>query len=122
MGALVGAAYASGMTIAEMKRMIEEISVDVLFKEQPPREQRSPRRKRDDTSNLFSPQVGITDELDVGFQKGPVSGVRLETVLRRLSRVKGHVDFDTLPIPFRALPPTSSPGSRESFAKATYRR
>ncbi len=47
--------------------------------------------------------MGISDEGDIRFQKGIVSGVRLETVLRRLSRVKGHVDFDSLPIPFRAV-------------------
>ena len=103
MGAVVGAAYASGMSIAEMTRMLDELSFDVLFKEQPPREERSVRRKQDDTRNLFGPQIGISDDGTVQFQKGVVSGVRLETVLRRLSRIKGHVDFDTLPIPFRAV-------------------
>ena len=103
MGAVVGAAYASGMTITELEKMLDELSVEVLFKEQPPREERSIRRKQDDGRNLFGPQVGISDEGNIRFQKGIVSGVRLETVLRRLSRVKGHVDFDTLPIPFRAV-------------------
>jgi NTE family protein len=103
MGALVGAGYASGMTVAEMTTMIEQLSFDVLFKEQPPREERSIRRKQDEGRNLFGPQIGVTDELDFRFQKGFVSGVRLETVLRRISRVKGHIDFDSLPIPFRAV-------------------
>ena len=103
MGALVGAAYASGMTVDEMSKMLDQLSVEVLFREQPPREERSIRRKQDEARNLFSPQIGVSDDLDVRFQKGIVSGVRLETVLRRLSRVKGHVDFDALPIPFRAV-------------------
>ena len=103
MGALVGAGYASGMTVPEMTAMIDQLSFDTLFREQPPREERSVRRKQDEGRNLFSPQVGVTDELDVQFQKGIVTGVRLETVLRRISRVRGHVDFDTLPIPFRAV-------------------
>jgi NTE family protein len=103
MGAVVGAAYASGMTIAEMTRMLDELSFDVLFKEQPPREERSVRRKQDDARNLFGPQIGIDDDGNVRFAKGVVTGVRLETVLRRLSRIKGHVDFDALPIPFRAV-------------------
>ena len=113
MGALVGAAYASGMTVDEMTRMIEELSFDVLFREQPPREERSIRRKQDERRNLFGPEVGVSDDLDIRFQKGIVSGVRLETVLRRLSRIKGHVDFDALPIPFRAVATDLVTGTRK---------
>ena len=32
-----------------------------------------------------------------------MSGVQLETVLRRLSKVKGYYHFDSLPIPYRAV-------------------
>lgn len=104
MGSLVGAAYASGMTIAEMEKLTSRITVELLFKETPPREELTIRRKQDDLRlNLFSPEIGVSDRGDVGFAKGIVSGVRLETVLRELSRVKGYVDFDKLPIPFRAI-------------------
>ena len=103
MGAVVGGAYASGMTIDEMTRMVEELTFEVLFEEQPPREERTIRRKREEGRNLFGPQIGISDAFDFRFQKGVVSGVRLETVIRRLSRAKGHIDFDALPIPFRAV-------------------
>ena len=41
MGALIGGAYASGMTIDEMTRMVEELSFNALFEESPPREERS---------------------------------------------------------------------------------
>ena len=32
-----------------------------------------------------------------------MSGVQLETVLRRLSKLKGYYQFDALPIPYRAV-------------------
>ena len=103
MGAVVGGAYASGMTIDEMIALVEELSFNALFEETPPREERTPRRKRDENRNLFGPQIGLSDTLDMRFAKGIVSGVQLETVIRRLSRSKGPVDFDALPIPFRAV-------------------
>ena len=56
MGSLVGAAYATGMTVKKLK-----------------------------------------------FPKGVVTGVQLETVLRKLSKVKGFQRFDDLAIPFRAV-------------------
>jgi NTE family protein len=38
MGALVGAAYATGTTVAEMEQITSEISTELLFKEEPPRQ------------------------------------------------------------------------------------
>ena len=122
MGAVVGGAYASGMTIDEMTRMLEELSFEVLFEEQPPRDERSIRRKREEGRNLFGPQVGISDALDFRFQKGVVSGVRLETVIRRLSRAKGHVDFDALPIPFRAVATDLVTGKAKVFREGDLAR
>ena len=102
MGALVGGAYATGMSIPEMDQIIKAISVDLLFKETPPREQLSMRRKQDDYGIFIGPELGIRDG-SVRLAKGLVSGVQLETVLRRLSRAKGFYDFDELAIPFRAV-------------------
>ncbi len=103
MGALVGAGYASGMTLDEIERLTERITIDALFKEKPPRKERAIRLKNDDRRSLFSPPIGVTDAGELLFPKGIVSGVQLETVLREISRIKGHVDFDKLPIPFRAV-------------------
>lgn len=102
MGSLVGAAYATGMTLPEMDKIIQSISTELLFKERPPRQQLTMRRKQDDSSILFTPEMGIQDgNLRIG--KGLVSGVQLETVLRQLTKAKGYFDFDTLPIPYRAV-------------------
>jgi len=102
MGSLVGAAYATGMSVAEMEKIIAGISTELLFKEQPPRKELSMRRKQDDYNIFFGPELGFNDG-KLGLPKGFVSGVQLETVLRELSKAKGFHYFDDLPIPFRAV-------------------
>jgi len=102
MGALVGGAYATGMSVPDMEKVTESMSVEKLFKEKPPRQELAMRRKIDDYSNLISPEIG-TDSKQATIVKGVVSGVQLETVLRELARVEGYHDFDKLPIPYRAV-------------------
>jgi NTE family protein len=102
MGSLVGGAYASGMSVPEMEKLIQEITTTLLFREKPPRQEESMRRKEDDRSILFGLELGLRDG-QVLLQKGVVSGVQLEAVLRGLSKVKGRADFDRLPIPYRAV-------------------
>lgn len=102
MGSIVGAAYASGIPSKEMERIVGEISTDLLFKERPPRQDQAIRRKQDDKTILFTPEIGVRDG-ELMLPKGFVSGVQLETVLRRLSNAKGYRKFDELPIPYRAI-------------------
>jgi NTE family protein len=118
MGSLVGGAYASGMTVAEMEKLTESITVDLLFRETPPRYDLTIRRKQDDVRlNLFSPEIGVSDKGEVSFAKGIVSGIQLETVLRDLSRIKGYVDFNKLPIPYRAIATDLVTGKPKVFDK-----
>jgi NTE family protein len=102
MGSLVGGAYASGMSIPDMEALIATISTDVLFKEQPPRQDQEIRRKLDDRSILIGPEIGLRDG-SLLLPKGVVSGVQLETFLRKLSKLGGYRKFDELPIPYRAV-------------------
>ncbi len=102
MGALVGAAYATGMTLDEMDEITGSITTELLFKERPPRAELSMQRKAEDYTLLFSPEVGLVGS-SLKLPKGVVTGVQLETVLRKLSRVKGYQQFDKLAIPFRAV-------------------
>lgn len=102
MGALVGAAYATGTTVPEMQEILREITTELLFKENPPREELPIRRKQDDYRLFFGPEVGVGSG-GLGLPKGVVTGVQLESVLRRLSKAKGYYRFDRLPIPFRAV-------------------
>jgi len=102
MGALVGGAYATGMNVAEMEKVTAGMSVEKLFKEQPPRQELTMRRKADDFLNFIGPEIG-TSSGNANLTKGVVTGVQLETVLRELSKVQGYHRFDELPIPYRAV-------------------
>ena len=62
------------------------------------------RRKSDDYTNLRRPRDRDSDGTGFRLPKGVVTGVQLETVLRRACpRCKGYHHFDELPIPFRAV-------------------
>lgn len=102
MGALVGAAYASGNTVNEMEALLGRLDTNKLFRDKPPREELQIRRKQEDRSLLFSPELGIGSFGGDMLPKGLVTGVQLESVLRKIS-ASGYRDFDELPIPFRAV-------------------
>ncbi|HEX6723319.1 MAG TPA: patatin-like phospholipase family protein, partial [Burkholderiaceae bacterium] len=102
MGALVGGAFASGMTVSEMEKITDDITDEKLFKERPPRQNLSMRRKADDFRNYVGPEIGTGADAAI-LTKGLVTGVQLETVLRTLSRVQGYVRFDDMPIQYRAV-------------------
>ncbi|HLD68243.1 MAG TPA: BamA/TamA family outer membrane protein, partial [Pseudomonas sp.] len=94
--------FATGTSLEEMDVLLNSISTELLFKENPPRQEQAMRRKQDDYSILFTPEVGLKNgQVLVG--KGLVTGVQLETMLRQLSKAKGFYRFDELPIPFRAV-------------------
>lgn len=103
MGSLVGAAYASGLTIPEMEKLVGELSTEKLFKEDPPREEQNARRKEEDYINLVTPEVGGVKSLGgTILPQGFVSGLQLEAVLRDIS-APGYLNFDKLPIQYRAV-------------------
>ena len=71
MGALVGASYATGTSVAEMEKIIAGISTELLFKEKPPRNELSMRQKQDDFTILFGPEIGIgKDKLGLAQGRG----------------------------------------------------
>ncbi|MFT3849957.1 MAG: patatin-like phospholipase family protein [Propionivibrio sp.] len=102
MGSLVGTAYATGTSVAEMEEINASITTELLFKEDPPRDEMSMRRKQDDYNIFFTPELGVKDG-SIHLGKGIVTGVQLETVLRKLSKVKGFHHFDDLPIQLRVV-------------------
>lgn len=102
MGALVGAAYATGTSPEAMEKMVGTISARALFNERPPRQNLTMRRKEEDRSNLITPEIGV-QEGELVLPKGAVTGVQLEKVLREMAPAPGYRDFDTLPIPYRAV-------------------
>lgn len=103
MGAVVGGLYASGMSAAEIERLIDSVNWQDAFQDRPPRAQLGYRRKQDDRNFLVRYALGVREE---GFvlPRGLVQGQKLEQLLRSATLPVGEVqDFDALPVPFRAI-------------------
>ena len=104
MGSIIGGLYASGMTPEEIETALETMDWEHIFSDDPPRQDRSFRRKRDDDLYLIKAKPGITDEGEVKFPTGAVQGQKFDLALRDLTlSVSGTTDFDRLYIPFRAV-------------------
>jgi NTE family protein len=101
-GALIGAAYATGITGAEMEKIISSLQTEALFVDRPPRSEIPIRIKLDEQRNYIGPEFGLRDGRLL-VSKGLVAGEHLETTMRRLIRSSDVVRFDSLPIPFRAV-------------------
>jgi NTE family protein len=114
MGAIVGAAYASGMSVAEMEAALAEITSERLFVDSPPRALTAMPRKKDDFLPLAPPEFGVSAD-GLTAPKGLVSGVALEAQLRRLVKVRDAKHFDRLPIPFRAVATSLGDGKMVVF-------
>jgi NTE family protein len=102
MGSIVGAAYATGLTIPEMEAAVAKITTASLFTDKPPRADQSMRQKSDDQLPYLIPELGIGKD-GVVLPKGIVTGVALEGELRKLVQIANVRSFDELPIPFRAI-------------------
>ncbi|MES9969637.1 MAG: patatin-like phospholipase family protein [Candidatus Thiodiazotropha sp.] len=103
MGAIVGGLYASGMTAEALHQVVTEADWGGLLSDRTPRALRSFRRKGDEIGFLVDFDVGI-DESGLIFPGGLVQGQNLEIELKRHTiPVISIDDFDSLPIPFRAI-------------------
>jgi NTE family protein len=116
MGSIVGGSYASGNTIPQMLHSISTIKSADLATDAPPRQDIAFRRKEDDLKNYIGPEIGIRRG-ELLLPKGVVTGIGLEAVLRDLAKVKGSIDFDQLPIPFRACATDIATGKLVVFSK-----
>jgi NTE family protein len=102
MGAIVGAAYSTGLTLPEMEAAVAKITTASLFTDKPPRADQTMRQKTDDQLPYLIPELGIGKD-GVALPKGIVTGVALEGELRKLVQIANARSFDELPIPFRAI-------------------
>jgi NTE family protein len=100
-GAIIGAAYASGMTVDEIEQSLRPLGTATLFHDVA-RDDLPMRRKADDTLNFVGPEIGLSLN-GVRLPKGAVAGVAMEAVLRNLTARQTDPDFDRLPVPFRAV-------------------
>lgn len=103
MGSIVGGLYASGMSPAEIEREIQSMDWRDLFQDEPPREDRSFRRKRDDDLYVFKVKPGFRNG-EVKIPPAYVRGQKFDLQLSRLTLPVSEIkDFDQLPIPYRAV-------------------
>lgn len=122
MGSVVGGLYASGMSAEQIEREILAMDWDDLFIDDPAREDRSFRRKRDDDLYAFKAKIGVGE----GHIKTPlayVRGQKFDLMLNRLTLpVFGIDDFDRLPVPYRAVATDLETGKEVVLGKGNLAR
>lgn len=102
MGAIIGGAYAAGVPVERMQRLIGALDWSRLFRDSPLRQRLSNRRKQDEQANLVA-AIGLRDGHLV-LPEGAISGQQLDVFLHKLVARASDIDnFDQLPIPFRAV-------------------
>lgn len=101
MGAIVGGMYAYGYSVDEIERLLAETDWDTSFSDEPPRQNRSLRRKQDDYKFLIKQEAGIKNG-KFTIPKGLLQGQQLRLKLKSLTLL-APTDFDAMPIRFRAI-------------------
>jgi NTE family protein len=103
MGAVVGGLYASGLSPREIESIMTSLNWQDAFRDKPPREDLTFRRKQEDQNFLVKFPLGIRGS-KIQLPKGLIQGQKLNQTLRRLTLpVAGVNNFDDLPTPFRAV-------------------
>jgi NTE family protein len=104
MGSIVGAGYASGASVQEMEEILSKTDWDALFNETISRQDVQYRSKYGRAGQfLGDAKIGVTGEGLTSFM-GVVSGQHVLPLLQRLYyRTPGDIDFDKLPVPYRAI-------------------
>jgi NTE family protein len=103
MGAVVGGLYASGLSAREIEKIMTSLNWQDAFRDRPPREDLTLRRKQEDQSFLVKFPLGVRGGRIV-LPKGLIEGQSLNELLRRLTLpVVRITSFDDLPTPFRAV-------------------
>jgi NTE family protein len=103
MGAVVGGLYASGLTAREIESIMTSLNWQDAFRDRPPREDLTFRRKEEDENFLVKFPLGLRGR-HIQLPKGLIQGQKLSQTLRRLTLPVANItSFDDLPTPFRAV-------------------
>ena len=122
MGAIVGGSYAAGTPPAELQRFVEKADWNEVFRDSPPRTEISTRRKIDEYKTLFAPEYGVKAG-GLVLPKGVIAGVSIEGFFRSLTQPAiDTVDFNRLPIPFRAVAADIETGEAVVISKGSLAR
>ena len=104
MGSIIGGLYASGMTSDELEQTLLTLDWDDALQDNPKREDRPFRRKREDDDLLVKATPGISDKGELKLPSGLIQGQKLGLVMKQLALPAAKIDdFDQLSIPFRAV-------------------
>src|ERR1700678_2276071 len=102
MGSIVAAAYATGMSPAEIQKFAESIDWEDALRPEPTYRQLDYRRKQDRRDYQIEAALGLKHGLEGPNGLNPGHGVGL--LLDRIAfPVSGIASFDDLPIPFRCV-------------------
>ncbi|MEO8304060.1 MAG: patatin-like phospholipase family protein [Betaproteobacteria bacterium] len=103
MGSIVGAGFAVGTPPEKLEKIVLAANWAQIFRDNPPRQEISIRRKGDDYKTLFAPEFGVKDG-GLALPIGIIAGVSIEAFFRVVAEpAAGISDFDKLPIPYRAM-------------------
>lgn len=104
MGAIVGGAYAAGVDLQTMEGILADTDWDALFSEGIPRSFLPFRSKPGRNRELFGDAKIAIKEGSIVTPTGIVTGQNVLPLLQRLyGNVPSPVDFNALPLPFRAV-------------------
>ena len=103
MGSVVGSLFCIGLSPEEIEVEMSGVDWDDLFSDRPRRQDRTFRRKEDDTSFFLPVEFGWKDE-KVAFSSGIIAGQKLAFAFPHKSLVLGgRSNFDDLAYPFRPV-------------------
>jgi len=103
MGAVVGGLYASGLSAADVERVMTSVDWQDAFRDSPPRSSLNFRRKLEDQNYLVKFPLGLKGGR-FRLPRGLVQGQKLTQILRGLTLPVAQIqNFDDLAIPFRAV-------------------
>ena len=103
MGAVVGGLYASGLSARDVEKIMTSVNWQTAFRDRPPREDLTLRRKQEDVNFLVKFPLGVRGH-GIVLPKGLIQGQGLSQMLRRLTLPVARItNFDDLPTRFRAV-------------------
>ncbi|HEX4858689.1 MAG TPA: patatin-like phospholipase family protein [Usitatibacteraceae bacterium] len=115
MGALVGAAYASGTSVKELEEGLLSQDWDRLLTDESPRPDRSFLRKEEDQNRLLRLELGVKTD-GIRLPPGAITGQKFDALFSQITRnAPPSIQFDELPIPFRAVATDAESGELAIF-------
>ncbi len=114
-GALMGAAYATGLSATDIRKLLREADWDTILRPDIPYSLKSYRRKEDDHDYAVKLEAGLRQgfRLQSGINPGHHLSLMVSRVLLPYSDV---ANFDDLPIPFRCVATDLEKGEIVVFA------